>query len=50
MGSWYLSLGISIVLVLIGLYTHWLIGAFGAALPFVVLALFILRRRNSPHE
>lgn len=50
MGSWYLSLGISIVLVLIGLYTHWLIGAFGAALPFLALGLFLLRRRNPPRE
>ena len=48
MGSWYLSLAVSVFLVLIGLYTHWLVIAVGALLPFVSLGRYLLRRRKPP--
>ena len=45
MGSWYLSLGISLFLVLVGLYTHWLIILLGALLPLMPMISFLLARR-----
>jgi hypothetical protein len=49
MGAWSLLLGTGIVLVFIGLYTHWSIMLIGALLPFVpvVSELIKRRRRNS---
>lgn len=46
MGTWYLSLAGSLLLVLVGLYTHWLIILVGALLPFVPLLGYLARRRK----
>ena len=44
MGAWYFSLGASLLLVFIGLYTHWSIILLGALLPFVPLVTFLINR------
>ena len=46
-GGWYLGLGVSLLLILIGLYTHWTIILLGAVLPFIPLLSF-LRNRDRP--
>jgi hypothetical protein len=43
-GAWYLSIGGSLLLVFIGLYTHWSIILLGAVLPFVPLVTFLMNR------
>jgi len=45
-GAWYFSLGFSVLLVFIGLYTHWSIILLGALLPFVPLVIFLLNREK----
>ncbi len=50
MGSWYLSLVISVMLVLIGLYTHWLVIVLGALLPFVLVGRSLWQRRKPPDD
>ena len=50
MGIWYLSLAGSLVLVMIGLYTHWLITLVGALLPFLPLFSYLARRRKPPSD
>ena len=50
MGTWYLSLAGSLVLVLVGLYTHWLIILVGVLLPFVPLLSYVARRGKSPPD
>lgn len=45
MGSWYVSLALSLFLILLGLYIHWSVVLFGALLPFVPLITLLLRRR-----
>ena len=44
MGAWYFSIGVSLLLVFIGLYTHWSIILLGALLPFVPLVTFLINR------
>jgi hypothetical protein len=44
MGAWYLVIGASLLLILIGLYTHWTIFLLGAALPFMPLVFFLYKR------
>ena len=46
MGAWYMSLGGSLMLIFIGLYTHWIIILCGALLPFVPLVIHLLQRRR----
>ena len=48
MGTWYLSLAGSLLLVLLGLYTHWLLILLGALLPFIPLLGHLTRRRKPP--
>ena len=43
-GAWYFSIGVSLLLVFIGLYTHWSIILLGALLPFVPLVIFLINR------
>jgi hypothetical protein len=45
-GAWYLSIGASLLLVFIGLYTHWSIILLGALLPFAPLVIFLMNRRR----
>jgi len=45
-GAWYLSLGVSLFLVLIGIYIHWSVVLFGALLPvWPMIATLVGRRR-----
>ena len=46
MGAWYLSLAGSLMLIIIGLYTHWSVILFGALLPFVPLVSYLLQRNR----
>jgi hypothetical protein len=46
LGGWYLSLGGCLMLIFIGLYTHWIVIACGAVLPFVPLVIHLLQRRR----
>jgi hypothetical protein len=49
MGAWSLLLMLGLVLVFIGLFTHWSIILLGALLPFApVIAEIIRRRRRKP--
>jgi len=49
MGGWYLGLSVSLLLILIGLYTHWTVILLGAVLPFIPLLSFLRNRnRNRP--
>ena len=45
MGTWYLSIGLSLLLILVGLYTHWLVILFAALLPVVPMLTLLARRR-----
>ena len=46
MGSWYLSIAVSILLILLGLATHWVVMFAGVLLLFIPpLAVLISRRR-----
>jgi hypothetical protein len=44
-GTWYLSLAISLFLVLIGLYIHWSVVLLGLLLPFIPMVSFLMMRR-----
>lgn len=46
MGTWYLSLAVSLFLVLIGIYIHWSVVLIGLMLPFVPMISFLLERRR----
>ena len=50
MGTWYLSLAGSVLLVLLGLYIHWSVVAIGLALPFLPMVSFVLSRRRTRRE
>jgi len=50
MGTWYLSLAGSLLLVFVGLYTHWLLVLIGAVLPFLPLLGFLVRRRKPDQD
>ncbi len=45
MGTWYLSLVVSLLFILIGLYIHWSVVVFGFILPFIPMVSFVLSRR-----
>ncbi|MDJ0928849.1 MAG: hypothetical protein QNJ73_14520 [Gammaproteobacteria bacterium] len=44
--SWYASLAVSLLLIMVGLYTHWTVILAGAFLPFVPLVTLLLRSRR----
>jgi len=46
MGTWYLSLAVSLFLILIGIYIHWTVVMVGLFLPFVPMISFLLERRR----
>ncbi|WKZ13256.1 MAG: hypothetical protein QY320_04575 [Gammaproteobacteria bacterium] len=46
MGAWSLLLAIGLCLVFLGLFTHWSIMAFGAALPFIPVVMELIKRRR----
>ncbi len=51
MGAWSLLIGLGLLLVLVGLYTHWSIMLLGALLPFLpVVAELRRRRRQRPPD
>lgn len=47
MGSWYLALFVSLLLVLVGLYLHWSVVLAGALLPVIPLVGMLRRQRQS---
>ena len=46
MGSWSLLIMTGLLLMFVGLFTHWSIIVIGAALPFVPIALEVFKRRR----
>ena len=47
MGAWYLSLAISLFLILVGMATHWIVMVAGLLLLFIpVVAMWYERRRE----
>lgn len=46
MGAWSLLIALGLVLVFLGLFTHWSLIFIGALLPFIPLVSEILRRRR----
>lgn len=46
MGAWWLLIMTGLLLVFLGLFTHWSIILIGAVLPFVPIALEVIRRRR----
>jgi len=49
MGAWYLSLVVSLLLILIGMYIHWSVVLAGLLLPFVPMIAMVrkLRRKRA---
>lgn len=45
MGTWYLSLAVSLLLISIGIYVHWSVVIAGLLLPFLPMVSFVLQRR-----
>jgi hypothetical protein len=45
LGTWYLSLAASLLVILIGMYVHWTVVVAGLLLPFVPMVTFVLARR-----
>ncbi len=46
MGTWYLSLALSLFLILVGLWIHWSVVLVGALLPFIPMLLVVVQRRR----
>ncbi len=46
MGAWYLSLAVSLFLILIGIFIHWSDVMVGLMLPFVPMISIVLVRRR----
>ena len=46
MGTWYLSLALSLFLILAGLWIHWSVVLAGALLPFIPMLSVIVQRRR----
>ena len=46
MGTWYLSLAVSLFLILVGIYIHWTVVMAGLLLPFVPMISILLERRR----
>jgi len=44
-GAWYLSLTVSLLLILTGLYIHWSVVLVGVLLPIVPMISFLVTRR-----
>lgn len=47
MGSWFLVLSLSLLVVLVGLYIHWSVVLLGALLPFIPVLSALRERRSS---
>ena len=47
MGSWYLSISISLVLMFIGLTTHWIVILFGVLMLFIPPLAMLLQHRRA---
>jgi hypothetical protein len=47
MGSWFLVLSLSLLVVLFGLYIHWSVVLLGALLPFIPVLSALRERRSS---
>ena len=45
MGTWYLSLVVSLLFILIGMYIHWSVVLVGLILPFIPMVSFVRSRR-----
>lgn len=45
MGTWYISLAASLLVILVGMYVHWTVVVAGLLLPFVPMVTFVLARR-----
>jgi len=45
LGTWYLSLAGSLLLVLVGMYIHWSVVVIGLFLPLIPMLSFVLARR-----
>jgi hypothetical protein len=45
LGTWYLSLAASLLLILLGMYVHWTVVIAGLLLPFVPMVTFVIARR-----
>ena len=45
MGTWYLSLAVSLLFILIGMYIHWSVVLFGVILPFIPMVSIVVSRR-----
>jgi len=50
MGSWSLLVAVGIFLVLVGLYTHWIVILAGALLPVLPVVAELRRRRRARSE
>ncbi len=50
MGAWSLLIMLALLVVFIGLFTHWTVMLAGALLPFVPVIAEILRRRRQRHR
>jgi len=50
MGAWYLSLVVSLFLILIGMYIHWSVVLAGLLLPFVPMISIVRSRRRKRAE
>ncbi len=46
MGAWYLSLAVSLFLILSGIFIHWSVVMVGLMLPFVPMISIVLERRR----
>lgn len=46
MGGWYFSLGFSLLIIFIGLFTHWTVILAGALLPFITVIGHLRRVRR----
>lgn len=47
MGTWYLSLAASLVLLSIGIFIHWSVVVLALILPFIPMLSFLLSRRTA---
>jgi len=47
MGTWYLSLAVSLFLILLGIYIHWTVVLVGILLPFVPMISILRERRRT---
>jgi hypothetical protein len=50
MGSWYLSIGMSLLLILVGLSIHWSVVLLGCLLPFLPMLSFLVSRNAARRQ